>query len=78
MIENKNKMLNQKTVSRRGFLKKAAYTAPVFVPLGHLALPESAYADGSGGPPGPPGGFLAPASSTTSPSASKSKKHLNI
>ncbi len=73
-----NKVLNQKTVSRRGFLKKAAYTAPVFVSLGHLALPESAYADGSGGPPGPPGDFLSPASSMSSAHSKISKKRLNI
>ena len=35
-------------VSRRHFLKKAAYVAPTIMALGHLARPTNARADGSG------------------------------
>ena len=37
----------KKKVSRRGFLKKAAYSAPVLMVMERLAKPENAYADGS-------------------------------
>ncbi len=44
--------------SRRTFLKKATYSAPVLLALGQLAKPTKAQAD-SGDPSGPPnwGGF---------------------
>jgi len=64
------------SLSKRHFLKKAAYSAPVLVSLGTLLKPEHVFADHSGGPPGPPGGFLsAPA---TSQNSKKVKKRLNI
>ena len=44
----------QKTASRRGFLKKAAWSAPVLIGMGQLAKPTLAHADGTGGPGGPP------------------------
>jgi hypothetical protein len=52
--ENKNDIKN----SRRGFLKKAVYSAPVLLALGELTHPTKAKAD-SGPPEGPPswGGF---------------------
>jgi len=44
--------------NRRGFLKKAVYSAPVVLVLGQLVKPTKARAD-SGDPSGPPdwGGF---------------------
>ncbi len=42
--------------TRRTFLKKAVYSAPVLIALGQLAKPTKAQAD-SGGPSGPPGGW---------------------
>lgn len=41
--------------TRRAFLKKAAYSAPVLMVLGQLAKPTTIHADGTGGPDGPPG-----------------------
>jgi hypothetical protein len=41
--------------SRRNFLKKTVYKAPVLMLLGTLKRPKNARADHSGGPPGPPG-----------------------
>jgi len=76
MILKKDKSVQSKAVNRRRFLKKAAYSAPVLVSLGNLLLPQSAYADGSGGPPGPPGGFLT--TPTSSSGTQTSKKRLNI
>jgi len=55
---------------RRNFLKKAVYHAPILYSLGRLLKPVSAYADDSGGPDGPPDGFL----STSSSSKKSSKK----
>ena len=61
-MENKKKNLSSKIekqeegkVSRRGFLKKAAYSTPVLMAMGQLAKPEKASADSSDGPDGPPG-----------------------
>ena len=52
-----NKMVETSS-TRRKFLKKAAYTAPVLLVLGQLTKPTKAEAD-SGDPTGPPnwGGF---------------------
>ena len=41
-------------LSRRGFLKKSAYSAPVLMAMGNLVKPTSAHADYSHGPEGPP------------------------
>ena len=46
--------------SRRAFMKKAAYSAPVLMALGQLAKPTAASADNSGGSDGPPGGGWSP------------------
>ena len=51
----KNEILETQS-TRRQFLKKAAYSAPVLLALGQLANPTKAEAD-SGGPAGPPGGW---------------------
>ncbi len=40
--------------SRRNFLKKSLYTAPVLVALGQFVT-SPLHADGTGGPEGPPG-----------------------
>ena len=67
-MESKKKVLtsevqeeNQTEISRRSFLKKAAYSAPVLMVMGQLAKPTFAKADGVGstanGPAGPPGGW---------------------
>ncbi len=65
-MENKKKVLTseveeeqkQTKVSRRSFLKKAAYSAPVLMAMGQLAKPTFAQADGvrstANGPAGPP------------------------
>ena len=45
----------QTGISRRSFLKRSAYTAPVLMAMGQLAKPTSLHADGTGGPPPPPG-----------------------
>ena len=72
MENNKNKTLtpeiqkecseNKKTeISRRSFLKRTAYSAPVLMAMGQLAKPTSVSADGVGstanGPSGPPTGW---------------------
>jgi len=44
--------------SRRKFLKKSLYTAPVLVVLGQFVTPPSLHSDAPSGPSGPPGGFL--------------------
>ncbi|MEA3492703.1 MAG: hypothetical protein U9R27_12500 [Campylobacterota bacterium] len=59
------------TLSRRIFIKKLAYSAPVLMTLGQLSKPISAMADNTGGPEGPPGGFL-----STKPAAQTPKKPL--
>jgi hypothetical protein len=59
---------------RRIFLKKAAYKAPALLLLGTLTRPQSAKADFSGGPPGPPGGGTPYSSVPSSKSASKVMK----
>ncbi len=41
--------------SRRKFLKKSLYTAPVVIVLGQFVAPSSLHADSTGGPDGPPG-----------------------
>lgn len=41
-------------LSRRSFLKKSAYSAPVVLTLGQLTNPSKVHADGSHGPSGPP------------------------
>ncbi|RLA75592.1 MAG: hypothetical protein DRG30_04380 [Epsilonproteobacteria bacterium] len=46
------------TITRRIFIKKVGYSAPVLIALGQLAKPISAISDSTGGPEGPPGGFL--------------------
>lgn len=45
----------KKKDSRRIFLKKIAYSAPTIIIIGELLKPQSAHADYSGGPVGPPG-----------------------
>ena len=49
-----NKLVN----SRRCFIKKALYKTPVLFVLGSFTRGVSLFADASGGPSGPPGGFL--------------------
>jgi len=53
-MEKHPKSTAEKNVSnsRRGFLKKAVYTAPALMVLGALAKPKDAKAGGL--PPGPP------------------------
>jgi len=55
-IDKKLENNKKESSTRRDFLKKAAYTAPVLLVLGQLAKPTKAQAD-SGGPSGPPGGW---------------------
>jgi len=64
--------------ARRAFLKKAAYSTPMLIVLGNLTLPRPLYADGTGGPPGPPGGFFNSGSSSRSLKRKRSKKRLNF
>ena len=64
------KKYSEEISNRRVFLKKAVYHTPVLYVLGTLMKPVSAYADHTGGPDGPPGGFL----STSSSSKKSSKK----
>ncbi len=45
-----------KRKERRGFLKKAAYSAPTLMVLGTLMRPEKTHAD-FGGPPSDAGGW---------------------
>jgi len=59
------------TITRRVFIKKIGYSAPVLIALGQLTKPISAIADNTGGPVGPPGGFL-----TAKPVAKTQKKPL--
>lgn len=71
-MESKKKVLNSKVkevveeqkqteISRRSFLKRSVYSAPVLMAMGQLAKPTFAEADGVGstakGPAGPPGGW---------------------
>ncbi len=66
-MESKKKVLNsevkevveqkQTEISRRSFLKRSAYSAPVLIAMGQLAKPTLTHADGTGGPEGPPGGW---------------------
>jgi len=63
-MENKKKELlsnlekqKESKISRRGFLKRTAYHAPVLIAMGQLVKPENAHADQSGGAEGPPGGW---------------------
>jgi len=44
--------------SRREFLKKTAYSAPLLFTLGQLTQPANLHADFSGGPEGPPDDFF--------------------
>jgi hypothetical protein len=57
LVEQENKT----RISRRSFLKKTAYSAPVLMAMGQLAKPTFLQADGSGstvsGPSGPPTGW---------------------
>ena len=64
-MENKNilstgknsevqKKKEKSIITRRSFLKKAAYSAPVLMIMGQLARPTLSHAYGSGGPPPPP------------------------
>jgi len=53
-MEDKNKAVSTNTGkyekeqnSRRGFLKKAAYSTPVLIAMGQLAKPIDAQADGT-------------------------------
>ena len=55
LLSHVEKQEDQK-VSRRGFLKKAAYSAPVLMTMGQLVKPTNIHADGTGGPEGPPSG----------------------
>ena len=49
----------QTEISRRNFLKRSAYTAPVLMTMGQLAKPTLVHADGTGGPDGcPDNGFI--------------------
>ena len=50
----------QTEISRRSFLKRSAYSAPVLMAMGQLAKPTSIHADSTGGPPPPPGGGWTP------------------
>jgi hypothetical protein len=55
-IEDDTLEIKDDVSTRRTFLKKAVYSAPVLIALGQLAKPSKAQAD-SGGPSGPPGGW---------------------
>jgi hypothetical protein len=53
-MENKKKELlsnlekqKESKISRRGFLKRTAYHAPVLIAMGQLVKPENAQADGT-------------------------------
>jgi len=48
--------MNKVLKSRRGFIKKAIYKTPILLILGSMNN-SVLYADASGGPDGPPGGF---------------------
>ncbi|HIQ28829.1 MAG TPA: hypothetical protein EYH42_10095 [Sulfurovum sp.] len=55
-IEEKSTLSDRKdqVSSRRTFLKKAVYSAPVLMAMGQLAKPTNVQADGSVPPPPPP------------------------
>lgn len=55
-INNERVEKEQRGISRRSFLKRSAYTAPVLIAMGQLAKPTLVHADGTGGPDGPPTG----------------------
>ncbi len=69
---------NSQTQSRRGFLKKTVYHAPVLYTLGSLLKPTTVHADTSGGPPGPPGGLFSSQSSRSIKSRSKKSMKLRF
>ena len=50
--------MNKISESRRGFLKKTIYKTPALFVLGSMGKGVTLYADASGGPAGPPGGFF--------------------
>lgn len=67
-MDNKKKVLTpevkkellanrQTEISRRSFLKRSAYSAPVLMVMGQLARPTRVHADASGGPEEPPTGW---------------------
>ncbi|MCW8821358.1 MAG: hypothetical protein OQK45_03945 [Sulfurovum sp.] len=51
VLEEKQKKTE---LSRRSFLKKSAYSAPVLMAMGNLVKPTPTHADFSTGPDGPP------------------------
>ncbi len=53
--------------SRRSFLQKAVYHAPVLYALGSIVNPTEIVADASGGPAGPPGNGFWNGKSVTAP-----------
>jgi len=59
--------MKQVLKSRRKFIKKAIYKAPVLFLLGSMSKGVVLYADASGGPSGPPGGFIGGGSSKKAP-----------
>ncbi len=69
---------NNQIQSRRGFLKKTVYHAPVLYTLGSLLKPTTVHADTSGGPPGPPGGLFSSQSSRSTKSRSKRSMKLRF
>ncbi len=69
---------NNQVESRRGFLKKTVYHAPVLYALGSLLKPTTIHADTSGGPPGPPGGLFSLQSSRSTQSPSKRSMKLRF
>ena len=71
---SENKKSSTMKFERRNFLKKTAYHAPVFYMLGKLVKPVSVYADDSGGPDGPPDGFLSTSSSRKKSSKKTTKR----
>ena len=60
-IQNESSKEKKTEISRRSFLKRSAYSAPVLMAMGQLAKPTSVNADGVGssanGPSGPPTGW---------------------
>jgi len=61
VVQNESFEKKKTEISRRSFLKRTAYSAPVLMAMGQLAKPTSASADGVGstanGPSGPPTGW---------------------
>lgn len=51
---------NKTDFSRRNFLKRSAYSAPVLIAMGQLAKPMKAQADGAGSVPPHPNAPLNP------------------